>query len=81
MSLRVLPATAERFDDVSAMLRPRREGAPACWCGRIDVSSAYVGTVSMFEKAGFGRVLKTESRSANLARWIMRLELRDQAAD
>jgi ribosomal protein S18 acetylase RimI-like enzyme len=195
VSLQVLPATAERFDDVSVMLRPRREGTPACWClyyrlgssefnnvqdraqfmrdlcagqyapgvlayadgevvgwcavgpragmgrlhrsrtipavdgrpvwsvvcfvvragyrrkgvaaamldgaveyarscgavalegypvetsgTRINVSSAYVGTVSMFEKAGFTRVLETESRSANLTRWIMRLELQDQAA-
>jgi hypothetical protein len=39
-----------------------------------------VGTVSMFEKAGFRRVLKTESRSGNMARWIMRLELQDEGA-
>ena len=50
-------------------------------CGRrINVSSAYVSTVSMFEKSGFTRVLKTESLSANLARLIMRLQLQDQTA-
>jgi hypothetical protein len=31
--------------------------------------------VSMFEKAGFARVRRTESRSGNMTRWIMRLEL------
>jgi len=25
-------ATAERFEDVTSLLRPRREDAPACWC-------------------------------------------------
>ena len=54
---------------------PSTPGAP-----RINVSSAYVGTVNMFEKADFTRVLKTESRRANLERWIMRLELQDQTA-
>jgi hypothetical protein len=46
---------------------------------RINVSAAYVGTVSMFEKAGFAQVLKTESRSGNMTRWIIRLELQVQA--
>jgi|ERR1700691_2300650 len=57
------------------------EGYPVETAGaRINVSAAYVGTVSMFEKAGFRRVLKTESRSGNMARWIMRLELQDEGA-
>ncbi len=32
MDLEVHPATAERFDDVASLLRPRREDAAACWC-------------------------------------------------
>lgn len=28
----VHPATADRFDDVAAVLRPRDDGAQACWC-------------------------------------------------
>ncbi|WP_173141795.1 GNAT family N-acetyltransferase [Kibdelosporangium persicum] len=192
MSLEVHPATADRFDDVATLLRPRREDAPACWClyyrltssefnklkgkerpqhmrdlcerehspgmlayvddtvvgwcalgprtemgrlqrsrtipklddrpvwsivcfvvragyrrkgvarallngaidyardcgvealesypvdtdgARINGSFAYVGTVGMFEAAGFERVLETASRRANLPRWLMRLEL------
>lgn len=43
---------------------------------RIDVGFAYVGTTSMFEKAGFRRILETSARSAGLPRWLMRLELR-----
>ena len=42
---------------------------------RIDVSFAYVGTVGLFEGAGFRRVVETEARSARLPRWLMRLEL------
>ena len=41
---------------------------------RVDVTGAYVGTVSMFEQAGFRRVIETAARSAGLPRWLMRLE-------
>jgi GNAT superfamily N-acetyltransferase len=42
---------------------------------RINTTSAYVGTVAMFEKEGFIRVLETSARSAGLPRWLMRFEL------
>ena len=42
---------------------------------RINTTSAYVGSVSMFEKEGFLCVLETSARSAGLSRWLMRLEL------
>ena len=42
---------------------------------RLNTSFAYVGTLSMFEKAGFRRVMETSARSAGLPRWLMRLEL------
>jgi GNAT superfamily N-acetyltransferase len=32
MSVVVVPATADRFDDVAALLAPRNPDAPACWC-------------------------------------------------
>ena len=60
----------------------REKGAPALEAypvdpggKRIDVAFAYVGTVAMFEKAGFGRVVETLARSAGLPRWLMRLEV------
>ncbi|TAK11578.1 MAG: N-acetyltransferase [Anaerolineae bacterium] len=60
----------------------REYGAPALEAYPIDpmdkrVSGAfaYVGTVSMFEREGFTRVLETDARSANLPRWLMRLDL------
>lgn len=31
-TLTVVPATDDRFDDVAALLAPRRPDAPACWC-------------------------------------------------
>jgi GNAT superfamily N-acetyltransferase len=42
---------------------------------RINTSSVYMGSVSMFEKEGFVRVLETSARSAGRPRWLMRLEL------
>ena len=59
----------------------RAHGAPALEAypidpggKRIDVTFAYVGTLSMFEQAGFRRVVETAARSAGLPRWLMRLE-------
>lgn len=42
---------------------------------RIDTAFAYVGTLAMFEQAGFQRVVLTAARSAGLPRWLVRLEL------
>ena len=60
----------------------RSHGAPALEAypvdpggRRIDVNFAYVGTLFMFEQAGFRRVVETSARSAGLPRWLMRLEL------
>jgi GNAT superfamily N-acetyltransferase len=44
--------------------------------GRVDVISGYVGTVSLFEGAGFARIAPTTGRSGGRPRWVMRRELR-----
>ena len=55
---------------------PALEGYPVEAAGaRIDSTSAYVGTASMFEAAGFRRVAQTGARSAGLLRIVMRLDL------
>jgi GNAT superfamily N-acetyltransferase len=52
---------------------PGIEGYPVGTVGqRIDTTFAYVGTVAMFEAAGFRRIAKTDAHSARLARWVMR---------
>ncbi len=58
------------------------EGAPALEAypvdtqgARIHGTAAYVGVVSMFEAAGFRRVLETSARSDHRPRWLMRLDL------
>ncbi len=60
----------------------RSHGAPALEAypidpegQRLNTASAYVGTLAMFEQAGFRRVLPTAARSAGLPRWIVRLDL------
>jgi ribosomal protein S18 acetylase RimI-like enzyme len=60
----------------------REQGAPALEAypvdtagARIHGTAAYVGTIGMFENAGFRRVLETDARSARLPRWLMRLDL------
>jgi GNAT superfamily N-acetyltransferase len=42
---------------------------------RVPVSSAFVGTVGMFERAGFDRLGPTDASSGRLTRWHMRREL------
>jgi len=42
---------------------------------RIHQTAAYVGTTALFEAAGFRRVVRSESTSARLPRWVMRLDL------
>lgn len=42
---------------------------------RLQTAAMYVGTTSMFEAAGFHRVLMTDSRSDHRPRWLMRLDL------
>jgi GNAT superfamily N-acetyltransferase len=54
---------------------PALEGYPVDPTSRIDNSSAYVGTVAMFEAAGFRRVIETSGHSARLTRWLMRKDL------
>ena len=52
------------------------EGYPVDPAGaRLQTAALYVGTTSMFEAAGFRRVLMTASRSDHRPRWLMRLDL------
>lgn len=45
---------------------------------RVDVGFGFVGFTSMFEAAGFHRVLVTDAHSAGRSRWLMRLDLVSQ---
>ena len=42
---------------------------------RLDVAFSYVGFTSMFEAAGFRRVVETAAQSAGRPRWLVRLDL------
>lgn len=42
---------------------------------RVPVSAAFVGTVAMFERAGFDRLGPTDATSGRLPRWHMRREV------
>ena len=44
--------------------------------GRVDAISGYVGTVELFEQAGFLRAAPTTGRSGGRPRWVMRKDLR-----
>jgi GNAT superfamily N-acetyltransferase len=44
--------------------------------GRVDVISGYVGSVALFEAAGFDRAAPTTGRSGGRQRWVMRKTLR-----
>jgi hypothetical protein len=47
---------------------------------RVDVGLAYVGLVSMFDRAGFRRVLETDAHSAGLPRLLVRLDFNGDRA-
>jgi GNAT superfamily N-acetyltransferase len=53
------------------------EGYPvdAGGTGRVDMISGYVGTVELFERAGFERVAPTTAHSGGRSRWVMRRQL------
>ncbi len=52
------------------------EGYPVDADGdRVDVISGYVGTVALFEQAGFDRAEPTSGRSGGRPRWVMRKTL------
>ncbi len=60
----------------------RKAGAPGIEAypidpagGRVDAGFAFVGIASMFDAAGFRRVLVTEGHSAGLPRLLVRLDL------
>ena len=42
---------------------------------RIQQSAAHVGTTTLFEAAGFHRVVQTRATSDQLPRWLMRMQL------
>lgn len=44
--------------------------------GHVDVISGYVGTVELFESAGFERAAPTTGRSGGQPRWVMRKMMR-----
>jgi hypothetical protein len=44
--------------------------------GRVDVISGYVGSVELFERAGFQRTAPTTGHSGGRPRWVMRKTLR-----
>lgn len=51
------------------------EGYPVEVEGRVDQVSGYVGSVRLFEAAGFTRAAPTTGHSGGRERWVMRREL------
>jgi len=43
--------------------------------GRVSGAFLFVGTTSMFERAGFVRLIETSAHGAGRSRWLMRLDL------
>ena len=53
------------------------EGYPVdAGCGRVDVISGYVGSVRLFEGAGFSKAAETTGQSGGKPRWVMRKRIR-----
>jgi GNAT superfamily N-acetyltransferase len=68
---------AGAVDHATAQKAEVVEGYPVETAGRrVDVISGYVGTVELFERAGFERAATTTGRSGGRPRWVMRKYLR-----
>lgn len=50
MTIEVHPATADRFEDVAALLRPKREDAPSCWCLAFRLSSGEFNSLTAAQR-------------------------------
>jgi GNAT superfamily N-acetyltransferase len=48
---------------------------------RVEVGAGFVGIASMFDAAGFRRVLVTDAKSGGLSRLLVRLDLADSSTD
>jgi GNAT superfamily N-acetyltransferase len=66
----------------------RRAGAPGLEAypidpegDRVEVGAGFVGIASMFDAAGFRRVLVTDARSGGLPRLLVRLDLMDRPTE
>jgi hypothetical protein len=67
---------AGTIDYARTMAAPAIEAYPIDPDGRrLDVGFSYVGFTSMFEAAGFRRIVETDARSAGRPRILMRLDL------
>jgi hypothetical protein len=67
---------AGAVEHAAAHRAPVVEGYPVDAGGtRVDVISGYVGTVELFEAAGFRRASPTTAHSGHRDRWLMRREL------
>lgn len=71
--------TAQLLDGVveyaAAQGAPAVEAYPVEPLGRMDATMAFVGTTTMFERAGFTRVTETSGHSGGLVRVLMRRNL------
>lgn len=76
--IEIVPATADRFEDAGlarAAGAPGVEAYPIDPAGRrVDAGFAFTGVASMFDAAGFRRVLVTDATSARLPRLLVRLD-------
>lgn len=67
---------AGAVDYAHGMGAPAVEAYPIdAGAARVDVGFGFVGFTSMFEAAGFRRVVLTDAHSAGRACWLMRLDL------
>jgi GNAT superfamily N-acetyltransferase len=70
MDIAVRPATLERFDDVAAILGPRRENAKACWCLYYRLSSSTFNAIQGPERPAYVRRLCSREPAPGMVAYI-----------
>ena len=73
MAIEVFPATADRFDDVAALLGPGDPAAPACWCLYFRLTSSEFGKVTGAARSAYLKALCAREDSPGMVAYLDRV--------
>lgn len=70
MTFEVLPATADRFDDVATLLGPTQPDAPACWCLYFRLTSSEFAKVTGADRPAVLRSLCSREEAPGVLAYL-----------
>jgi GNAT superfamily N-acetyltransferase len=70
MEVQIFPATADRFDDVATLLKPKREDVPACWCLTYRLTSSEFSVLKGKERPAYLQDLCTREHAPGILAYL-----------